>query len=200
MKLDDVLEIRKGAKGVRGVPDGSGPEGKGPSGRRMGGCPKREDFNKRSDYLKAYKKWQSENEEITIKKAFKLRKAKKYLKRTGSPGHYKYIYKEKKLKEALVERTAKKEAGGKTRVTGKKYAQKQFDTYGVSAMEKIIARNKKNKFESNFELGMLEFAKEKIKQYKEQEHTPTRKEKQKLPESKERFTDRMKDFMQGFNE
>lgn len=108
MKLLKALQLRKGAKGTRGVPDGSGPEGEGPTGRRLGNCPKKEDFDNEEDYLKAYKVWQQKKK---INKALNLRKAK-YTKRTGSPGSYKYFYGEEVDKEKKVE-PEKKEKKGK---------------------------------------------------------------------------------------
>jgi len=68
MNLKEALELRKGAEGIRGIPDGSGPEGKGPTGRRKGDCPKKEDFDNEFDYWKAYRKWQAKNKKgITAK-------------------------------------------------------------------------------------------------------------------------------------
>jgi len=162
MKLDEVLKLRKGAKGIRGIPDGSGPEGKGPTGRRMGGCPKKEDFDNESDYLKAYKKWQTENkEEITIKKALEIRELRKakYLKRTGSPGNYKYIYKEKKpvsSKEYMKEHaTDIRGEADKLKRMGEEDFKRKKGEYDKKKLKEVLAERKKKVTEKKMEVQTL---------------------------------------------
>jgi hypothetical protein len=61
---DGMRVLRKGAAGTRGVPDGSGPDGKGPTGLRLGGCPKREDFDDEAEYKKAMLRWKEKNQPV----------------------------------------------------------------------------------------------------------------------------------------
>ena len=60
MNLKDFFEQleTEGYEGTRGVPDGSGPAPRmSGKGRRMGNCPKREDFESDEEYEKAMKAW-----------------------------------------------------------------------------------------------------------------------------------------------
>lgn len=88
-KLKKALELRKGIKGTRGIPDGSGP-GKGIIGKGKGKCPKRENFKNDESYKEAMEKWQALQKD-ELKKSIELMKSK-YTKRTGGPGKYKYYY------------------------------------------------------------------------------------------------------------
>ena len=98
-KLEKASELKKGAAGERGVPDGSGPEGKGPTGRRKPPQkPERKNFKSDKEFYTALKRWQySQKSKKQLEKATKERLEKaKYIKRTGSPGKYKYQYREGK--------------------------------------------------------------------------------------------------------
>lgn len=60
MNLEEFMDkqINEGWKGERGVPDGSGPApGEAGKGRKIGNCPKREDFETEEEYKKALATW-----------------------------------------------------------------------------------------------------------------------------------------------
>lgn len=59
-----LVVLLKGAKGERGIPDGSGPTGNGPTGKRKGDCPKIEDYPSQKEWHKAYEKWKKKRHVI----------------------------------------------------------------------------------------------------------------------------------------
>jgi hypothetical protein len=63
MNLKEFFEqLEEGWAGTRGVPDGSGPApGMSGKGRRMGTCPKREEFDSDEAYEDAMKEWKKKN-------------------------------------------------------------------------------------------------------------------------------------------
>ena len=73
-----------------------------------------------------------------LKEALKLRKAKKYLKRTGSPGHYKYIYKEPNTR--LAQSPEEKEARRKKMGIDKKKEDKKSKKSTIEKVKDIIEK------------------------------------------------------------
>jgi len=63
-KLNSELQT-EGYKGIRGIPDGSGPS-PNMSGRGKGNCPKLEDFDSKEEYEKELKKWKSKKKEEQV--------------------------------------------------------------------------------------------------------------------------------------
>jgi len=115
----------------------------------------------------------------------------KYEKRTGGPGHYKYKYfRERKKTRAKVE--AMEEKKKKKPISSKKYMKEHAGDIRREAdeLKRMGQEDFKRKKEEH----------DKKKKGRRASDKRTIKEKQKLPESKEKFVGRMKRFTEGFDE